>query len=214
MNTTGLLEYFRSQMMDEERPYLWSDTEVMTYMNEAQMMFCRLSEGIADASTPEVVNVPVVLGELRALTHPSILTFRMALLASSGAQIEIVNHTDVRSWTNQIGQVRRMIVGLEPDIVRWGTTPDEDDEVNLTVFRLPLLDLVEFDQDLEIPTKHHAYLLYWMQHLAYLKPDTEVFDKKASDRAKAAFEAYCEGLVSAETRRQRQKPRVVQYGGI
>lgn len=213
MNSTSLNEYFRSQVTDLERPYLWTDDEVFVYMNEAQLEFCRLTEGIPDVSTPEVVNVPVVTGELKAEVHPSILTFRLALLASTGEKVNIVNHTDVVTWTNQGGYIREMIVGLEPNVVRWGCTPLVDDEVNLTVFRLPLTDITEFDQDLEVPSLHHASLVFWMQHLAYLKPDTETFDKKASDRAKANFVQYCD-QVSAESRRYRQKPRVVQYGGI
>jgi hypothetical protein len=213
MNSTSLNEYFRSQVTDLERPYLWTDDEVWVYENEAQLMFCRLTEGIADVSTQEVVNVPVVLGELFAETHPSILNFRLATLASTGAEVKVVNHTDIKSWTNEIGSISQMIVGLEPNLVRWNHTPAEDDEVNLLVFRLPLTDITDADQDLEIPSKHHASLVFWMQHLAYMKPDTETFDKKASDRAKANFVAYCD-QVSAESRRQRQKPRTVQYGGI
>lgn len=213
MNSTSLNEYFRSQVTDLERPYLWTDDEVWVYMNEAQLMFCRLTEGIPDASTPDVVNVPVVTGEIFAETHPSILTFRHATLASTGDLVSIINHTDVTRWTNEAGRVRSMVVGLEANIVRWDYTPEVDDEVNLIVFRLPLTDITDAGQDLEIHEKHHASLIYWMQHLAYLKPDTETFDKKASIRAREMFEAYC-GQVSAESRRQRQKPRVVRYGGI
>lgn len=213
MNSTSLNEYFRSQVTDLERPYLWTDDEVFTYMNEAQLMFCRLTEGIPDVTTPEVVNVPVVAGELMADVHPSILTFRLALLSSTGHQVQIINHTDVRYWTNEVGLVRQMIVGLQPNVVRWGTTPQDDDEVNLTVFRLPLETIDDFDQDLEVPSEHHPSLVFWMQYLAYMKPDTETFDKRASIRAREAFEAYC-AQCSAESRRYRQKPRVVQYGGL
>lgn len=213
MNSTELLEYFRAQVVDEIRPYQWSDDEIIVFMNEAQLKFCRLTEGISDVSTPEVVNVPVTTGEILAETHPSILNFRMALLASTGRKVEITNHTDVVSWANYTGEVRQMIIGMEENVVRWGATPAIDDEVNLMVFRLPLTDITDFDQDFEIHPKHHVSFVHWMKHLAYLKDDTEVFDKNASDKAKAQFEGYCD-LVAAEQRRYRQKVRVVAYGGI
>ena len=48
MNATELSDYFRSQVRDEVAPYLWTDTDVLTYMNEAQKMFVRLTNGIYD----------------------------------------------------------------------------------------------------------------------------------------------------------------------
>lgn len=213
MDSTGVIEHFRSQIVDQNRPYLWSDDEVIRYLDDAQLEFCRRTEGIGDTSTPEVVNVPITTGEILAKVHPSILTFRLALRASDGSKIEIINHTDVRSWTNTTGRVTRMIVGLENGVVRWGTTPQEDDEANLMVYRLPLEDITDFDQELEIEAKHHIHLVDWMRHLAYLKDDTEVFDKQASDRAEKLFSTYCD-FVAAEQRRYKQKPRAVAYGGI
>ena len=213
MNSTSLLEFWRQQVMDVARPYLWLDDEAFIYMNEAQNQFCRLTEGISDATTPEVVQVPVETGEIFAPVHPSILNFRNAYLLSTGDQLDIKNHTEVRKWDNAAGNVTAMIVGMERNTVRWDKTPTADDEVELLVFRLPLVGIDGADQDFEIETQHHTYLAHWMSHLAYLKQDTETYDKQASDRAKANFEAYC-AQASAEQRRYKQKPRSIAYGGI
>jgi hypothetical protein len=213
VDSTAIIGHFRSQIMDQNRPYLWSDEEALVYLNDAQKWFCRKTEGISDVSTPEVVNIPIVAGEILAKAHPSIKTFRLALRASDGAKIDIVNHTDIRSWQNYAGAVTQMIVGMEKNVVRWNATPQVDDEANMMVYRLPLDDITEFDQELEIESEHHIHLVDWMRHLAYLKDDTEVFDKQASDRAERLFNAYCE-FVAAEQRRYKQKPRAVAYGGI
>lgn len=213
MNSTTLLEYWRAQIVDQNRRYLWSDDEAFVYMNEAQSMLCRLTQGISDATTPEVVTVPIVTGEIFAPTHESILNFRQAVLVSTGRPLDIKNHTEIKRWDNTIGTVSQMIIGLENHKVRWNYTPAVDDEVTLLVFRLPLTTIDNFDQDLEVEPKHHASLTFWMSHLAYLKQDTETFDKQASDRAKANFEAYC-FQVTAEQERYKQKPRSIAYGGI
>lgn len=213
MNSTTLLEYWRSQVVDETRRYLWSDDEVFVYMNEAQNMLCRETQGVSDATTPEVVSVPVETGEIFANVHESILTFRQAVLVSTGLKLDIKNHTEIDRWDNTTGSIRQMIVGLENHKVRWGYTPAVDDEVTLLVFRLPLTTIDDFDQELEVEAKHHASLTYWMSHLAYLKQDTETFDKQASDRAKSNFLAYC-AKVTNEQERYKQKPRSVRYGGI
>lgn len=213
MNSTTLLDYWRAQVMDQALPFLWTDDEAWAYMNDAQLQFCRKTEGIPDATTPEVVQVPVELGEIFADVHPSILTFREAHLLSTGDSLDILNHTDVRKWDNASGNVTAMIVGMERNKVRWNKTPTVDDEVDLLVFRLPLTTIDAADQEFEIDEIHHLYLAEWMSHRAYLKPDVETFDKQASDRARMNFENYC-AQVSAEQRRYKQKPRAVRYGGI
>lgn len=213
MSPQELSDYFRTQVTDRYIPYLWTDDEVLIFMNEAQNEFCRLTEGISDATTAEVVEVQVSTGELFSDVHPSILSFRQATLESTGKKLNIVNHTDVTSWVVSEGDVSDMIIGMERNKVRWGRTPVVDDQVNLLVFRLPLEQLTASSTELEVDVLHHASLVYWMQHMAYMKPDTETFDKKASDRAKANFIDYCM-RVSAEQRRYKQKPRVVAYGGL
>lgn len=213
MNSTSLLEFWRSQIMDQARPYLWSDDEAFVYMNEAQNQFCRKTEGISDATTAEVVQIPVVTGEIFAKAHPKILAFRTAYLLSTGADVTIKNHTDVRKWDNASGSIDTMIIGMEKNVVRWGKTPVVDDEVELLVFRLPLVGIDDVEQELEVEDTHHASLSFWMSHLAYLKPDTETFDKQASDRAKANFESYC-AQAASEQRRNKQYVRTVAYGGI
>ena len=41
MTPKALHDLFRAHVRDEEYPYLWSETEVYLYMDEAQKMFCR-----------------------------------------------------------------------------------------------------------------------------------------------------------------------------
>lgn len=213
MNTTGVLDFFRSQMVDEKKPYLWTDDEAFVFMNEAQSMFCRLTDGIADATTPAVTTLPISAGEIFAEVHPSILLFRSAVLLSTGYSLDIKNHTDVTKWTNQIGTITQMIIGLQKDLVRWNYMPNNDDEVQLLVYRLPLEALVAPDQELEIEPVHHASLVYWMKHLAYAKQDVETWDQKASETGKAMFEEYCK-RVRAEQERYKHKSRSILYGGL
>jgi hypothetical protein len=213
MDSTALLNYFRAQVMDDVAPYLWSTVECITYMNEAQLMFCRLTDGIADASTTAVCTVPVVTGEIFAPVHPSIKHYRLATLASGGTELQIRNHTDIHKWTNQQGRITRMIIGLQQELVRWDYAPMVDDEVNLIVFRLPLEDITDVDQEIEIPPKHHVSLVHWMKHLAYMKQDSQTYDAQTAEKAKRDFELYC-AKVQTEAEFQKHAPVAVLYGGI
>jgi hypothetical protein len=85
--------------------------------------------------------------------------------------------------------------------------------LNLTVFRLPLTDIVESDQVLEIAPQHHQSLMLWMKARAYSKEDAETLDRKKAEQFEDKFSAYC-AYAKLEQGRARHKTRVVQYGGI
>lgn len=225
MNTTGLYDLFRADVVDTVQPYLWSDDEVFRYMDEAQIMFCRLGFGIADVTTPEVVRVPVTAGEEYADLHPSILTIRQARLASTGREIAIRNLLDaatagddygifVRTVEHRPGPVRGVVIGEEQDKCRWVSIPEVDDEVILSVYRLPLAEITgDTEQEFEIRREHHMSLMLWMKHLAYLKQDAETFDRAKSKENEERFIAYCD-KAKAEWSRYMHKPRSIKYGGI
>ena len=51
MTPAELLNLFRIEVDDQVEPYLWSDFEFYTYLNEAQNTFASLIGGIADQSS-------------------------------------------------------------------------------------------------------------------------------------------------------------------
>jgi hypothetical protein len=83
-NTTELLELFRDEMADAVVPYLWSDTLVYGYIADAQRMFCRLTNGIADARTPSVTELAVVPGAEWLILSRAILKVRAATRRDTG----------------------------------------------------------------------------------------------------------------------------------
>lgn len=225
MNTTELYDAFRSDVVDLERPYLWSYTEVFGYMDEAQIMFCRLAGGIPDVTTDEVVKVPVTAGEEYSPLHPSILHIRQAHLVSTGRELGLKNLLDAKTAGDDYGMVfqavnehrpgpvRGMVIGEQYDLCRWVSVPEVDDEVKVSVYRLPLAQIIGEGQELEIRREHHRALLYWMKHLGYSKQDAETFDRAKAKENEDKFIAYCE-KAKAEWERYKHKPRAIKYGGI
>lgn len=225
MDTTQLLDLFRSDTMDTVAPYLWSDPEIFSYMDDAQKMFCRLQGGISDSSSSTTV-ISATAGEPFAVVSPLILKIRLATRASDGRRLEILNFEDLEGrmaeedygyrasyrLDNHQGEVRAIVVGMETNKVRLVRIPEEDQEINLTVYRLPLATLASGGQNLEIDEQHHRYLLYWMKHLAHQKQDAETYDRGRSDTFRAEFLAYCD-QAKAERERREHKYRTVAYGG-
>lgn len=225
MNTSDLYKLFRQDVVDLEAPYLWSDLEVFTYMDDAQLMFARYGVGIGDVTTTNVVRVPVAAGEEFACIHESILTIRKAELASTNRPLAIMNllegpHYDTDygmifngSTEHLPGPVRGIVVGEEYNKVRWVSVPEQNDEVVLSVYRLPINQITNKNQEFEIRREHHYCLLDWMKARAYAKQDAETFDRTKSAQHEQRFMDYCE-KAKAEWERYKHKPREIQYGGI
>lgn len=220
---------FRSDTRDTVAPYLWSDDEVYEYLNDSYQTYVRLSGGIPDFVSDELV-VTVSTGERIVDLHPSILRVIGAFRTSDGVEVVTRNIEDVgtsterstddygltrsRMMANQSGAVRFMVLGVAPNRAMLVDTPVTDDTLNLHVMRMPLESAVTTYSALsDIPQRHHRALTLWMQHRAYNKQDADTFDPKASLRAREEFERYCVAI-EAETARKMAKPRVVAYGGI
>lgn len=223
-----LYELFRSDVVDEVAPFLWTDTEVFRYMNDAYRQFVRLTGGVADA-TSDLTQVSVVSGEAFADVSPLILRFRQAYMIGTGNEIEVVNQEDAHRFRradysasriviNDMtpGPVRYMVVGQERNKVRWVQLPMADGVVQLSVYRLPLDTIVEGNMSFAFPDigdEHIEFLLLWMKARAYGKQDAETFNTGKRDEYKAEFEQYCLAA-KAEWERYKHKARAVTYGGI
>jgi hypothetical protein len=227
-----LLDLFRSDVDDQATPYLWSDTEVYLYMDDAYKSFVRKTGGISD-ETSALTLIPIVAGESYSEVSSKILKFRLATLVSTQDPVLIVNAEDVVNLAkydygvlrplnqNTPGRVTHMVVGVERTAavgkVKWVQKPIVSDSVQLTVMRMPLDDVTEANPSFafdEILSEHHQHLLAWMKHRAYGKQDAESFDRGKREEYKIEFLAYCTEA-TAENERYKSKPvRVVKYGGI
>lgn len=220
MDTADLHDYFRSQMKDDAAPYLWSDDDIIRYMDDAQKMFCRLTGGLADA-TSEMTQLLASAADSRGYipTDPRILKIRDAYRSDDGQPVEVVNYEDLPTKGLRLnsllpGKTRYLIIGMEAHLaVMLPASSDPTISINLLIDRLPLKDITDLGQKIEIDAQHHQHLYLWMQHKAYLKQDSETYDKAASDRAEAAFRTYCEAA-KVEKDRAKHKTRVVAYGGL
>ena len=216
MTPSELRKLFRSEMSDVAEPYLWSDSEVYQYIDDAQKMFCRLTDGIADASSDATV-IPVATDDTWLDLHPAILKIRAATRASDGAPLDVVNFEDLAGRGLRLdgrkGPLRLLITGMEENKLRLAEVAAGADTIQLLVFRLPLVDIDGGETDFEIPAQHHLHLLNWVKNLALLKQDAETFDKSKSQEFEAKFRSYC-GQVQIEQQNKRHKVRTVAYGGL
>lgn len=217
MNSTELLEAFRSDVVDLEAPTLWSDAEIYRYMDDAQKMFCRFTEGIEDARTPAVTQLVVAPNEEWLDHSPLILKIRVARRTDTGAKLPIVPFEKAADhgirFDGRAGPVQALVIGEEQNAFHLYPTPNEPVTIALSVFRLPLKAITDAgDQKLELDEQHHESLLMWMKHKAYLKQDADAFDPRRAEDSRSDFMAYC-AQAKREQGRARHPAGAVVYGG-
>lgn len=228
MIVADLVRQFRLDMDDLEAPYLWRDEEVLGYATDAQSMFCRLTEGIADSRTPDVCKLTLVPDQEWYEIHPSILKIRSVRREDRrhGAEIGVVNAEHVRqngiNFSDHGGEMRALVAGLTDGYLRaWPKPNDLSARVqqggdfivlNMDVFRLPLHDLADGDQGLEIQPQHHRHLVLWMRSLAYLKQDADAYDPRSAEKYDVQFRQYC-SRARTEQERARRVIGTTRYGG-
>lgn len=225
MDAAALLALFRADVRDDVAPYLWSDIEVLSYIDDAQKMFCRLQGGILDSTSPLTV-LTVTIGVANVPYDPRILKVKGAWRESDGCVIEILNFEDLQfkpvtndygyrlppQIDNTPGPIKALVTGMDDTSFRIVHVPIEADIVHLTVLRLPLKTISEAELTLEIAEQHHRHLLLWVKHLAHLKQDAETYDRGRAEQFRSEFLAYCD-MAKGERERRDHKPRTVAYGG-
>jgi hypothetical protein len=215
MLSTELLEQFRLDVVDVELPYLWSDTEVYSYIDSAQKQFCRETGGLGDASS-SVTTLNVSIGTEWIARSPLILKIREAYLPD-GSPLEIINYEDLKArgvrFDGRVGPIKLLIIGMEENSVRVWPVSSEATTIQLMVDRLPLKNITDAGQKLEVADHHKDGLGTWMRHRAYSKQDAETMDRNKAESLRQEFSRYT-AWAKGEADRARHKTRVVAYGGI
>jgi len=221
-----LLAAFRSEVYDQVAPYLWSDNEVISFIDHAQQEFCRMTDGIRDDYSPDT-RIILRAGRDWAYLNPLILEIRRAWRVSDKKPVAVLNIEDLDRdlglddygfprnsiYTGVPGEVRAIVVGGDEERVRILDTPQTNDYIQMSVYRLPLEQIGSVNDNLEISQKHIRSLLLWMKHLAYNKHDAETYDRARAERYGAEFRFYCDRVKSEDSRRNHQN-RPVAYAGL
>lgn len=215
MDTGELLGLLRRELGDIAKPYLWSDEDLTYYLDDAQKMFARKTDGIPDATTPAVTQLAIVPGVEWYPLHPKVKKVRTATRRSDGRRMEVLTpETAERNgvrFNGTQGPVRVIVQGFEDRKLRVWPTPTAADTIELAVFRLPLTSLT--DTDPEIQEEHHMHLLTWAKSRAYLKQDAETYDRRQAEDNEARFLGYCEEVLREQSK-LRRSTGTTAYGGL
>lgn len=233
MDVATVVALFRAEVNDTvDTAYLWSDVEVYAFLDDAQKMFCRLTGGIPDA-TSAITTVTATAGQKFVDISPKILRLKSVENPSdNGYRCEILNYEDMATYlkhpdygytspyalNNEVGPIRAVVSGMEPNKLRLVNIPEVDQQLNLIVNRLPLIDINQTTIGnstavLEIGEMHHRHLILWMKALAHMKQDAETFDQGKAAEFDVMFRNYC-AQAKGDRELHEHKYRTISYGGL
>jgi len=216
MEPHDLLRQARLELFDTARPYLWSDGELYSYINDAQVRFARGTWGISDASS-SITTVPYTTASDWVTLDRSILRIRGVNDSVTGAIVKRIKYEDMETlgirFDLQPGRLRYLVVGMERNKARLHPFPESDGSLSLIVDRMPLTIIEGCGGSFEIDAHHHVNLLLWVKARAYSKEDTETFNKGKASEFATLFDAYVSDS-RIEKERNVHTPRGIPYGGI
>lgn len=190
MTLQELRDECRRRTQDTVVSYLWSDEEWNFALNEAEREGATRGRLLIDDEGAEA-SIDFDAGQQRARLHRNVLD----VLSAKKADGTVFTAWDLDESHMHLDEPAQTALSL-----------------SLTVLRLPRADMEADDDEPEIRPEHHAALIDWALHVAYLKKDADTFDEQASARHLARFTAYFGPKPTANVLRKhrRKSPRVVR----
>lgn len=219
MEVSEIVSLFRNEVSDIEMPYLWTDSEVITYLNDAYTMLIRFLGGVPD-STSSATTIDVAPGDRSVPISKAVTRIVRAFRQSDGAEISVIENTDVPLVRDnagrlsllragsETGKVQFMILGGERNRAALHPVPDTPDTIKMQVRRNPIASLDDVDDEpTDLGEEHHIHLIPWMKACAYRKQDSDTLDLNKAQLNEQIFLSYCDQS-AYEQERYRRKSRM------
>lgn len=217
MNVEQFIAAFRSDMGDAAVPYLWSDEDIVRYLNDAVNEAATRAFLIEDNTSTACCTITLEPGQSTYPLHDSVVAVKRVTFAGkplTASSVEDMDETDT-AWEAKTGaQPQRFIANGAVTEIRLYPEPTVAGTLSLTVYRTPLQEL-SADVDTgapEIKTVYHERLKNWIYRCALLKDDAETFDRARANDYEARFAADFgeRQTANAERKRRDKRPPRVQ----
>jgi hypothetical protein len=187
---------------------LWHNDELLRMLGRAVDEACLRSRLIVDSTTSAICSLAVTADDPLLTVDSRVHVVERLMLASQEWPLEKKSAAwldkNILDWEDRTGRVEYYVWDGRMDQLRLVGIPEDDDTAELQVWRGPLAAVL-YDTAPEIPAVHHYNLLHWVAHLAYLKENSNTYDKKKSDYHGTLFAGFFGDRPDAETLEQRRR---------
>ena len=223
MDLRGLIDTARQRLDDEVAPYHVEDQTLAKFATEAEQEAALRGRLIYDDSTA-ITKITVVAGQHTYpldshINHIEAVSFTR-IDSLRPRDLDLTGMDSIRqdcAWHTRSASRPRKAVHLEPQCsIRIWPTPSQAGTLDLAVYRAPMFDLEDDDDEPEIPQRHHDGLVSWILYRVYSSKDSELNDDARAGSALAEFTSRFGQRDTADVmRRHRERRRVTtRYGGI
>jgi len=219
-----MISKFRREMEDTVEPYLWSEDDIVDYLDQAQDEFCEKVDALTSiveitySATDEYVDLPNYVTRVR---YAELVDgTRVALFNAEewredrGLSDDYGVSIHQSSWqTDTNEKVSAVITDLETDKLRLYPIPTADSSLKVHVYRRPV-ELLADAGEFEVKDKaQQRCILLKARALAYEKHDAETYNPRMAAEYEQRFEVRTSELASASSRSKR-RARSVRYPGM
>lgn len=210
MTLEDFIAEFRLVRGDTVLPYLWSDEEITSHLNDAVNEACERALLIEDKTTSAVCTLSLEVGTASYALHDSVVKVKRVVLGGKPLTETSVEKMDASDpfWESREGDPSEYLLEGSTGI-RFDTIPTTAADASLTVYRTPLVPLSTADMtaEPEIKSLYHKRLLPWVYRCALLKHDAETYDKERADVQEAIFTRSFGERPDANVQRKRRDKR-------
>jgi len=225
MNLGELLEELRENILNDRSnqvsgpsDYLWSDSTLIRYINEAQRRFARLGLVLRDATTPQCCTVALALNTVNYVLDPSVVAVLSAKYPLDPGDLARAGHAALGTYNTPDPYFFNptYLSNLPPGkVMAWSTdeqvSADDNGSMSvvtmrvypapidpfatslqLRVARLPLDKLCDMEDVPEIPEDHHIDMLDWAAYRALRVVDHDKGDPERAAEFKQSFADHVE----------------------
>lgn len=215
MTLAELIAVFRADTRDDAAPYLWSDTDVTRWLNEAQDEAAIRARLLFDADTPAYCQIAVLSGTRTYSVDAKVTEIVHAELEDGGGDTHPVDiFTDIGldrvnpGWRDDDPRCPEALIH-RGSTVTFDVEPDANYTLNLEVYRLSAAPMAVSGDSPEIAEVHHRHLINWAMYRGYGVPDTDGYNAGMEKARLKDFEDYFGPRPTADLRKQGNASRVV-----
>lgn len=223
MDLRGLIDTARQRLDDGVAPYHVEDQALAKFAAEAEQEAALRGRLIYDDSTA-ITKITVVAGQHTYpldshINHIEAVSFTRED-SLRPRDLDMTGMDSIRqdcAWHTRSSSRPYKAVHLEPQCsIRIWPTPSQAGTLELAVYRAPMFDLEDDDDEPEIPQRHHDGLVSWILYRVYSSKDSELNDDARAGAALAEFTSRFGQRDTADVmRRHRERRRITtRYGGI
>lgn len=209
MTLGQLISKFRLTLNDNIAPYLWSDLEIIEYINEAEKEVCERSKLLYCKDLD--------IGKITTLNNINTYNYsnkfiKIERVLLDNKPLTETNKSTLQNLYNDFEKIEgkprqyfiesdKIIIFPKPNLENSGK------ELQLEGFIRPIVELVNNNDEPSIPSEYHNKMMSYVFKLAYEKQDTETFDPNRAGYYELQFQNYFGKGIDANVLRKQGESR-------